>query len=92
MCLHCYHVRYEPSKGHGLKHNPFNTIISPRPIGWIGSVGDSGDVNLAPYSFFNCFNYDPPIVGFASIGWKDTVRWSHPCLGMVTWLMSTCSP
>lgn len=29
---------------------------------------------LAPYSFFNCFNYRPPIIGFASSGWKDSVR------------------
>ncbi|MDD1547822.1 Asp/Glu/hydantoin racemase, partial [Bradyrhizobium sp. WBAH41] len=28
---------YEPSKGHGLKHDPFNAIIAPRPIGWISS-------------------------------------------------------
>lgn len=29
--------------------------------------------NLAPYSFFSAFNYTPPIAGFASIGWKDSV-------------------
>jgi flavin reductase (DIM6/NTAB) family NADH-FMN oxidoreductase RutF len=29
---------------------------------------------LAPYSFFNAFNYDPPILGFASIAWKDSVK------------------
>ena len=28
----------------------------------------------APYSFFNAFNYDPPILGFASIAWKDSVK------------------
>lgn len=33
-----------------------------------------GRVNLAPYSFFNAFNYDPPIIGFSSISWKDSVR------------------
>jgi flavin reductase (DIM6/NTAB) family NADH-FMN oxidoreductase RutF len=31
-------------------------------------------LNLAPYSFFNAFNYSPPIIGFASVGYKDTVR------------------
>jgi flavin reductase (DIM6/NTAB) family NADH-FMN oxidoreductase RutF len=31
-------------------------------------------LNLAPYSFFNAFNYTPPIIGFASIGHKDTLR------------------
>ena len=29
--------------------------------------------NLAPYSFFNLFNYRPPIIGFSSMGWKDSV-------------------
>ncbi|MDM0059426.1 flavin reductase family protein [Variovorax sp. J22G47] len=65
---------YEPRLGHGLPHDPFNAIVGPRPIGWISSRGADGGVNLAPYSFFNGFNYTPPIVGFASIGYKDTVR------------------
>lgn len=65
---------YEPPKGHGLPHDPFNAIVGPRPIGWISSRAANGQVNLAPYSFFNAFNYVPPIIGFSSIGWKDTVR------------------
>lgn len=65
---------YEPSQGHGLPHDPFNAIVGPRPIGWISSQDAAGRRNLAPYSFFNAFNYVPPIVGFASIGYKDTVR------------------
>ena len=64
---------YEPAKGHGLKHDPFNAIIAPRPIGWISSRDAKGHVNLAPYSFFNGFNYHPPIIGFSSTSWKDTV-------------------
>lgn len=79
---------YEPSKGHGLKHNPFNSIIAPRPIGWIGSIGEGGDINLAPYSFFNCFNYHPPIIGFSSIGYKDTVR-NCSETGEFTWNLAT---
>lgn len=65
---------YEPSQGHGLPHDPLNAIIGPRPIGWIASLDGEGRQNLAPYSFFNCFNYRPPIIGFASSGWKDSVR------------------
>jgi flavin reductase (DIM6/NTAB) family NADH-FMN oxidoreductase RutF len=65
---------YEPRAGHGLPHDPFNAIVGPRPIGWISSRSGAGVLNLAPYSFFNAFNYLPPIVGFASIGYKDTVR------------------
>jgi flavin reductase (DIM6/NTAB) family NADH-FMN oxidoreductase RutF len=64
---------YEPRLGHGLPHDPFSAIVGPRPIGWISSQSPEGRVNLAPYSFFNAFNYTPPIIGFASIGWKDTV-------------------
>lgn len=65
---------YQPSQGHGLPHDPLNAIIGPRPIGWIASQDAAGHTNLAPYSFFNCFNYRPPIIGFASSGWKDSVR------------------
>ena len=65
---------YEPRLGHGLPHDPFNAIVGPRPIGWISSRSADGIANLAPYSFFNAFNYTPPIVGFASIGYKDSLR------------------
>lgn len=65
---------YEPSKGHGLRHDPFNAIVGPRPIGWISTVNRQGQRNLAPYSFFNAFNYTPPIIGFSSTSLKDTAR------------------
>ncbi|MGJ9417993.1 flavin reductase family protein [Massilia sp. CMS3.1] len=65
---------YEPGNGHRLPHDPFNAIVGPRPIGWISSLSHTGVRNLAPYSFFNAFNYVPPIVGFASVGEKDTLR------------------
>ena len=65
---------YEPVQGHGLPHDPFNSIVGPRPIGWISTRSAGGVINLAPYSFFNAFNYIPPVIGFSSIGYKDTVR------------------
>ncbi|NWA60609.1 flavin reductase family protein [Pantoea sp. B9002] len=65
---------YQPRAGHGLPHDPLNAIVGPRPIGWVSSQSASGVRNLAPYSFFNCFNYHPPIIGFASSGWKDSVQ------------------
>lgn len=65
---------YEPRHGHRLPHDPFNLIVGPRPIGWISTQSVSGALNLAPYSFFNAFNYIPPIVGFSSVGRKDTLR------------------
>ena len=57
---------YEPSKGHGLPHNPFKAIVAPRPIGWISSIDQQGRVNLAPYSFFNAFAETPPVIGFCT--------------------------
>lgn len=67
------HHFYEPKDGHGLPHSPLNAVIAPRPIGWISSQDERGVLNLAPYSFFNAFNYTPPIIGFASNGAKDTL-------------------
>jgi len=64
---------YRPEEGHGLPHNPFNAIVSPRPIGWISSRGENGTANLAPYSFFNAIAYVPPQVMFSSTSVKDSV-------------------
>ncbi|MEC3947966.1 flavin reductase family protein [Sphingobium sp. HWE2-09] len=64
---------YEPTKGHGLRHDPLNAIVAPRPIGWISTVSREGVRNLAPYSFFNLFSYKPAIVGFCSLGEKDSL-------------------
>ena len=65
---------YQPAQGHGLPHDPFNAIVGPRPIGWISTRTAQGGLNLAPYSFFNAFNYTPPLIGFSSQGRKDTLR------------------
>jgi len=61
---------YEPRDGHGLPHNPFNAVITPRPIGWISTRDAAGHNNLAPYSFFNGVAYTPPQVMFASTSGK----------------------
>lgn len=61
---------YRPADGHGLPHNPFNAIITPRPIGWISTRDARGRDNLSPYSFFNGVAYTPPQVMFASTGAK----------------------
>ena len=65
---------YEPSKrNHGLPFDPFKAIVAPRPIGWISSISLRGEINLAPYSFFNGVSSDPPIVMFSSEGRKDSL-------------------
>jgi flavin reductase (DIM6/NTAB) family NADH-FMN oxidoreductase RutF len=62
---------YQPKDGHGLRHNPFNALITPRPIGWISTRGTDGGENLAPYSFFNGASYEPPQIMFASTSGKE---------------------
>ena len=64
---------YDPAAPN-LPHNPFNSIVGPRPIGWMSTKSKAGVVNLAPYSFFTALNYTPPIIGFSSIGRKDSLR------------------
>ncbi|TCS64625.1 flavin reductase (DIM6/NTAB) family NADH-FMN oxidoreductase RutF [Primorskyibacter sedentarius] len=66
---------YDPrSEPHGLAHNPWTALVVPRPIGWVSTLSDSGDANLAPYSFFNAVSGNPPFVMFSSAGRKDTQR------------------
>lgn len=72
--LHLDLHSYEPRLGHGLPHDPFNAIVGPRPIGWVATRSAEGGLNLAPYSFFNAFNYTPPIIGFCSTSEKDSLR------------------
>lgn len=59
---------------HGMAHDPFKAIVSPRPIGWIGSKGRDGSFNLAPYSFFNAISDRPKMIMFSSSGRKDSLR------------------
>ena len=68
---------YEPSKGHGLPHDPFKAIVAPRPIGWISTVGKAGEINLAPYSFFNALSSAPPLIWFSSDGDKHSATFAR---------------
>jgi flavin reductase (DIM6/NTAB) family NADH-FMN oxidoreductase RutF len=68
---------YEPEKGHGLPHDPFKAIVAPRPIGWISTRNLAGELNLAPYSFFNAFQTRPFLVWFASDGLKDSAAFAR---------------
>ncbi|KMO75259.1 flavin reductase family protein [Mycolicibacterium chlorophenolicum] len=79
---------YRTADGTGLPHDPFNAIIGPRPIGWISTLSADGVRNLAPYSFFNGFNYRPPVIGFSSIGWKDSVA-NTDATGEFVWNLAT---
>lgn len=58
---------------HGLPYDPLKALVAPRPIGWITSISARGEVNLAPYSYFNAVSTRPPIVLFSSEGRKDSI-------------------
>lgn len=79
---------YRPAEGHRLAHDPFNAIVAPRPIGWIGTLSPAGRRNLAPYSFFNALNYAPPLVGFSSTERKHTLA-NIEATGEFTWNLVT---
>ena len=68
---------YDPRVGdHHLPHDPFKSLIVPRPIGWISTISGDGVVNLAPYSFFNGVASGPAVVMFCPGGAarKDSLR------------------
>jgi flavin reductase (DIM6/NTAB) family NADH-FMN oxidoreductase RutF len=66
---------YDTSRNaHGMAHDPFKAIVAPRPIGWIGTKGRDGSLNLSPYSFFNAVGDRPKMVMFSSSGRKDSLR------------------
>ena len=54
-------------------------VVTPRPIAWVTTVDGEGRVNLAPFSFFNAFGANPPVVVFSPTlrrdgSKKDTLR------------------
>ena len=51
-----------------MKHSLYNTLVTPRPIGWISSISADGVANLAPYSFFNSISGEPPCVMYCANG------------------------
>ncbi|MEZ0171473.1 flavin reductase family protein [Microvirga sp. TS319] len=67
-------MHYETAgNAHGLPHDPFKAIVSPRPVGWITAMSGKGEINLSPYSFFNAVSERPPMVMFSSAGRKDAL-------------------
>lgn len=62
---------YRPGQDeHGLPRNPFNALITPRPIAWVSTRSAAGVANLAPFSFFQGAAYEPPIISIAFTGAK----------------------
>ena len=50
----------------------FKSLIVPRPIGWISSKNNNGQINLAPYSFFNAIATNPPMVVIGPGGYSKS--------------------
>ena len=71
-----------------LPHDPFKGMVIPRPIGWISTMSRAGELNLAPYSYFNGFSSTPRIVGFSSEGEKDSQAFASDT-GEFVWSMAT---
>lgn len=70
---------YRPGQdGHGLPHDPFKALVSPRPIGWISTLDTAGRANLAPYSFFNAIADRPPMVMYSNTGTKTPPKSAAP--------------
>ena len=55
----------DPANTPGFKRTLFNSIVAPRPIGWISTINSKGQVNLAPFSHFNLVSTAPPVVMFS---------------------------
>ncbi len=50
---------------HRELYNLLLNSVAPRPIAWVSTVSKSGQLNLAPFSFFNAVCVDPPLLAFA---------------------------
>lgn len=53
--------------------------VTPRPIAFASTVDKGGNVNLSPFSFFNCFGANPPLLIFspARRGRDNTVKHTY---------------
>jgi flavin reductase (DIM6/NTAB) family NADH-FMN oxidoreductase RutF len=58
----------------GEMYHLMNAAIAPRPVAWVSTVSADGVPNLAPHSYTTVFATDPPVVGFVSVGHKDSLN------------------
>jgi flavin reductase (DIM6/NTAB) family NADH-FMN oxidoreductase RutF len=66
------------SVGRAERNALINGLVAPRPIAWVSSLSAHGAANLAPFSFFGAFSFDPPTIGIGpgsrSGANKDSLR------------------
>ncbi|MGH9173650.1 MAG: flavin reductase family protein [Vicinamibacterales bacterium] len=58
----------------GAMYHLLNAAIAPRPVAWVSTISAAGVANLAPHSYTTVFSTDPPVVGFVSVGRKDSLN------------------
>jgi len=58
----------------GEMYHLLNAAIAPRPVAWVSTVDANGAPNLAPHSYTTVFSTNPAIVGFVSVGRKDSLN------------------
>lgn len=60
-------------------HSYLLGAVAPRPIAFASTVDKEGNINLSPFSFFNCFGANPPILIFspARRGRDNTTKHSY---------------
>ncbi len=63
----------------GKMHSYLLGAVAPRPIAFASTIDKEGNVNLSPFSFFNCFGANPPILIFspARRGRDNTTKHSY---------------
>lgn len=87
-------MKFNPlTESSGLPHSPFKGCTVPRPIGWLSSVSEDGQENIAPYSQWQNLTFDPPMVMFSANHYpdgrrKDTVI-NAERTGWFVWNMAT---
>ena len=61
-------MRLTPQERPESIYRALTTLVVPRPIDWISTVGPDGADNLAPFSYFNAVSHRPPTVMFSADG------------------------
>ena len=81
---------YEPQTPPPSSTTPSRLSSCRGPIGWVTTMSHKGEINLAPYSYFNAFNSSPGVIGFSSEGRKDSVTFAEETREFV-WNLATYS-
>ncbi|MGH9039345.1 MAG: flavin reductase family protein [Acidimicrobiia bacterium] len=66
-------VTIDPAEvGWQATYHLMNATVAPRPVAWVSTLSAGGVPNVAPHSYTTVFSLQPPVVGFVSVGRKDS--------------------